>query len=284
MLISLAPLFDKADLAKFVLVLMYLKGPVGQIVLSLPMFSLALVSFRNVAELSEKFSSPEPDLISHHAIGEPALTDRLTLQGVRYTFSQVGDLEPFSLGPIDFEIHKGETVFITGENGSGKTTLIKLILGLYEPSEGEIRYDGELITNSNRDDYRQNFSAIFFDFFLFEQLIESDPATEAEICRYLERLDIAHKVSVYAGCFTTVDLSAGQRKRLALVETFTEKRPIVVLDEWAAEQDPTFRRIFYREIVPEMKRRGQTLIVVSHDDRYFDAADRLIHIEGGRIA
>jgi len=57
-----------------------------------------------------------------------------------------------------------------------------------------------------------------------------------------------------------------------------------VLDEWAAEQDPTFRRIFYREILSEMKKKGKTLIVVSHDDRYFDAADRILQIKDGKIA
>ena len=138
--------------------------------------------------------------------------------------------------------------------------------------------------DADRDDYRQYFSAIFFDFYLFERLIGIDGADEDEVHAHLARLDIAHKTSFRDGAFSTLDLSAGQRKRLALIVAYLENRPIVVLDEWAAEQDPTFRRIFYREILSEMKKKGKTLIVVSHDDRYFDAADRILQIKDGKIA
>ena len=144
--------------------------------------------------------------------------------------------------------------------------------------------NGEAVTEADRDDYRQNFSAIFFDFYLFDDLILADEEASQAVRFYLERLDIAHKVNVESGVFSTTDLSAGQRKRLALIGTYLEQRPIIVFDEWAAEQDPTFRRIFYTEILQELKRQGKTLIVVSHDDRYFGAADRVIHIHEGRIS
>jgi len=119
--------------------------------------------------------------------------------------------------------------------------------------------------------------------YLFDDLILADEQASEAVRHYLERLDIAHKVNVEAGVFSTTDLSAGQRKRLALIGTYLEQRPVIVFDEWAAEQDPTFRRIFYTEILQELKRQGKTLIVVSHDDRYFGAADRVIHIHEGRI-
>lgn len=211
--------------------------------------------------------------------------ERLELRGAQYVFPHAsGDAAPFALGPIDLALEKGEILFVTGENGSGKTTLIKLILGLYPLKHGEIRLNGELVTDANRDDYRQNFSAIFFDFYLFDDLIVADEAASEAVRAYLERLNIAHKVTVENCRLSTLELSAGQRKRLALIGTYLEERPIVVFDEWAAEQDPTFRRIFYTEILHELKRQGKTLIVVSHDDRYFDAADRILKIKNGRIA
>jgi putative ATP-binding cassette transporter len=68
-----------------------------------------------------------------------------------------------------------------------------------------------------------------------------------------------------------------------LIHVFLEDRPVVVLDEWAADQDPTFRRVFYEQLLPEMKRHGKTLIVISHDDAYFHVADRVIEMDAGRI-
>lgn len=100
---------------------------------------------------------------------------------------------------------------------------------------------------------------------------------------YLKRLEIAHKVSIRDGSFTTTDLSTGQRKRLALINAWLEERPVLVFDEWAADQDPTFRRIFYTELLPELKRLGKTIIVISHDDRYFDVADRLVRMAAGKV-
>jgi putative ATP-binding cassette transporter len=174
-------------------------------------------------------------------------------------------------------------VFIVGENGCGKTTLIKLLLGLYAPTEGEIRVNDKPITAVNRDDYRQNFTTIFADYYLFDDLIQGDREVPQDATRYLERLEIAHKVSVRDGAFSTTDLSTGQRKRLALVNAWLEERPVLVFDEWAADQDPTFRRIFYTELLPDLKRLGKTIIVISHDDRYFDVADQLVRMEAGKV-
>lgn len=285
-LIALGPFMgsSSADLSGFVLVLMFMKAPVSQIVGTLPMLNRVFVSFAAVAELSEKFANPEPNLFKSEPAARCQQVERLELRAARYIFPHAAGVEPFILGPIDLVVRGGEIVFITGENGSGKTTLLKLILGLYKQREGEILLNGEVVTDADRDDYRQNFSAIFFDFYLFDDLIVADEQASEAVRFYLERLDIAHKVSVESGVFSTTDLSAGQRKRLALIGTYLEQRPIIVFDEWAAEQDPTFRRIFYMEILPELKRQGKTLIVVSHDDRYFGAADRVIHIHEGRIS
>ena len=251
-------------------------------------FSGSVIAFGKLAELSRQFATPEPFLPVAGPAPSPPPFETLGLSGAVYRYpappaGAAGAGTGFALGPIDLAIRRGETVFIVGENGSGKTTLVKLLLGLYAPHAGALTLDGAPVPPERRDDYRQLFSAVFFDYFLFGDVMAPGPIDPAEARRHLERLDIAHKVDIVDGKFTTTDLSAGQRKRLALVQVYLERRPIAVFDEWAAEQDPTFRRIFYTEILPEFRARGTTLIVVSHDDRYFDAADRVLRLKDGHV-
>jgi len=175
-------------------------------------------------------------------------------------------------------------VFLIGGNGSGKTTLVKLLMGLYEPESGEIRVDNKPVTMNERDDYRQQFSAVFFDFYLFERLFGFEAKdVDAESQKYLDLLQLSHKLTIKDGHLSTVDLSQGQRKRVALLNAYLEDRPIYIFDEWAADQDPQFKQIFYYQLVPELKSRGKTVIVISHDDRYYGLADRLIKLESGKI-
>ncbi|WP_322068456.1 cyclic peptide export ABC transporter [Paraburkholderia bannensis] len=284
----------------FVLALLYMKGPIQELVNALPSIGRAQVALQRIAALSARFSTPEPSLVAaaRHLQGGSPFDEfsSIGLDNVRYRFdaplderdatsdAQGSVQRGFELGPLSLTIRRGETVFIVGENGSGKTTLIKLLLGLYRPDEGDLKVDGAPVSDAQLDDYRQLFSAVFSDYHLFDTLIPGAAVPGDQARQYLERLQIAHKVSVRDGAFTTTDLSTGQRKRLALVHAWLEARPIIVLDEWAADQDPTFRRIFYRDMLPDLKRQGKTLIVISHDDRYFDVADRIVSIEEGRIA
>jgi putative ATP-binding cassette transporter len=280
---SFWPSSNNAVMSGFVLVLLYMKGPLEHLVGTLPIVSRAQIAFRRIAELSEQFSSPEPHLLLQDHGARAGVVNSLELNNVRYAFPAAAGSEPFRLGPVNLRVEQGEIVFIVGENGCGKTTLIKLLLGLYSPQEGEIKVNGTPITAQNRDEYRQNFTTIFADYYLFDDLVQGDQTVPDDANRYLERLEIAHKVSVVDGAFSTTDLSTGQRKRLALVNAWLEERPVLVFDEWAADQDPTFRRIFYTELLPDLKRLGKTIIVISHDDRYFDVADQLIRMESGRV-
>lgn len=143
--------------------------------------------------------------------------------------------------------------------------------------------DGSPVLTETRDDYRQLFTTIFSDYYLFEDLIRGEGPVPDVAERYLQRLEVAHKVSVENGVFTTTDLSTGQRKRLALMNAWLEERPVLVFDEWAADQDPAFRHIFYTELLPDLKRLGKTIIVISHDDRYFGIADHLVRLRDGKI-
>jgi len=277
------PSADKTVMSGFVLVLLYMKGPLEHLISTLPIVSRAQIAFRRIAELSEQFSTPEPHLLLSDQGNVKQAVHELKLADVRFAFPSVEGAAPFQLGPVNLTIKQGDITFIVGENGCGKTTLIKLLLGLYTPQQGAISVNGEAIDAQNRDDYRQLFTTIFADYYLFDDVVQGDTYIPEDANQYLQRLEIAHKVSVKDGNFTTTDLSTGQRKRLALVNAWLEERPVLVFDEWAADQDPTFRRIFYTELLPDLKRLGKTIIVISHDDRYFDVADQLVRMESGRV-
>jgi putative ATP-binding cassette transporter len=190
----------------------------------------------------------------------------------------------FMLGPIDLTFRPGELVFLVGGNGSGKSTLAKVITGLYPPAGGEIRLNGRRIDEHNRDDYRQYFSAVFSDYFLFDRIVGVGGNGADERARdYLVRLHLDHKVSIAEGEFSTTQLSQGQRKRLALLCAYLEDRPFYVFDEWASDQDPLFKEVFYTQLLPELRSRGKAVLVITHDDRYFGCADRLIRLDYGKI-
>ncbi|AZD30757.1 cyclic peptide export ABC transporter [Pseudomonas chlororaphis] len=275
---------DPTVITGFVLVLLYMKGPLENLVAYLPVVGKAKIAFGRISELSARFSSPEPHLLLDATEAPKPVVHSLELRGVSYSPPPVEGSEPFHLGPIDLDIKQGDIVFIVGENGCGKTTLIKLLLGLYQPQAGEIRLNGEAVTDLARDDYRQLFTTVFADYYLFDDLVQGGGQQSLDSAsQYLDRLEIAHKVSIKDGAFTTTDLSTGQRKRLALVNAWLEGRPVLVFDEWAADQDPAFRRIFYTELLPDLKRLGKTIIVISHDDRYFDIADQLVRLRAGKV-
>jgi len=283
---------EPAVVSGFVLVLLFLKGPLDQIALTLPGVGRAKVAFERIGDLSARFATPEPHLHLERASNGVILKNEIGMRGVRYAFDATEGGEAFTLGPIDLTLRRGEMVFVVGDNGSGKTTLVKLLLGLYAPQAGEVLIDGSAVKPEGRDDYRQLFTTVFSDFYLFEDLVageESEGGAGMEVLPetalpYLERLEIAHKVSLKNGAFSTTDLSTGQRKRLALVHAYLEGRPVLVFDEWAADQDPTFRHLFYTELLPELRAKGHLLVVISHDDRYFHLADRVITMRGGKVA
>ena len=296
---ALWPGTDRSMLGGFVLVMLYMKGPLEHLVNTLPDIAHAQVAFQRIADLSEKFASPEPHLLinedqtetsdtSNHTKEtveehKPATLKTLELKQVSYEFPAVEDLVPFKLGPINIQIKQGDIVFIVGENGCGKTTLIKLLLGLYTPQQGHIVLDGQTVTPQSIDDYRQLFTTIFSDFYLFDELIQTEQHLPLQAGKYLKKMNIDHKVSIKDGVFTTTDLSTGQRKRLALINAWLEQRPVLVFDEWAADQDPTFRHIFYTQLLPDLKKLGKTIIVISHDDRYFNVADQLVKMTNGKV-
>ncbi|HRI63326.1 MAG TPA: ATP-binding cassette domain-containing protein [Polyangium sp.] len=202
---------------------------------------------------------------------------------VEYTYAADGGDTQFHVGPIDITIEPGEVLFIVGGNGSGKSTLLKVLTGLYTPTRGSLRVGDVVVDARNAEHYREMISVIFADFHLFSKaygLLDVDPETVRVLLREMQ---IEHKTSFEEGAFTQQRLSTGQKKRLAMVLALLEDRPLFVLDEWAADQDPEFRKYFYENIIPALKRRGKTVIAVSHDDRYFPCADRVLTMEYGQV-
>jgi putative pyoverdin transport system ATP-binding/permease protein len=249
----------------------------------IPAMERAYLAAERIEELGFSLSTAKPESLAPSSTPDTNW-QQLELVNVTHSYRQDGGTAEFQLGPINLTIYPGELIFLIGGNGSGKTTLVKLLMGLYEPEAGEIRVDDKLVTMAERDDYRQQFSAVFYDFYLFERLFGIEAKQiEAESQKYLDLLQLSHKLEIKNGRLSTVDLSQGQRKRLALLNAYLENRPIYIFDEWAADQDPQFKQIFYYELVPELKSRGKTVIVISHDDRYYGLADRLIKLESGQI-
>ncbi len=249
----------------------------------LPSISQASVALKKIETLGLSLADKAENLaiMSNYNL---AFTHSLELNNITHTYYREQEESNFTLGAINLVFHPQEIVFIIGGNGSGKSTLGKLIAGLYIPEAGEILVNGKLITEANRESYRQLFAAVFADFYLFDNLLGiSQDDLKIKTKNYLQKLQLDKKVTIKNNKFSTIELSQGQRKRLGLLTAYLEDRPIYLFDEWAAEQDPYFREIFYQQLLPELKQRGKTVVVITHDDRYFYLADRLIKLDYGQI-
>jgi putative pyoverdin transport system ATP-binding/permease protein len=268
----------------YTLILLYLMTPFQVLMNSLPTLGRASVAIRKVQELGLSLESQATEADSASMSTPVTTLDQIELRGVTHIYRRESEDDTFMLGPIDLTIHPGELLFIIGGNGSGKTTLAKLLMGLYAPEGGEIRFNGQKITDELRDYYRQYFSVVFSDFYLFDSLLGLEKANLDERTRqYLNQLQLNHKVTVKDGVLSTTDLSQGQRKRLALLTAYIEDRPVCLFDEWAADQDPVFKEVFYHELLPDLKARGKTVIIISHDDHYYHVADRIVKLDNGKI-
>ena len=277
---------DTDVIAKTTMSILFIIGPLSQVVGSWPDFSKA-----NIA--AEQLFSLEAQLDQHHkeprqrgpaeASGPLPGFERISFDQLEFTYTSDVTDETFTVGPLSFHVDAGEIVMITGGNGSGKSTLLKVLTTLYYPDKGTIVVDGLPIFEEDAQRYREMFSIVFSDFHLFEKLYGFDNLDRAVVDTLLQRMQLEGKTDVVAGHFTNLALSTGQRKRLALLVTLLEDRPIIVLDEWAAEQDPAFRRFFYEVLLAELKSRNKTIIAITHDDQYFRCADRVIRIDFGQI-
>ncbi|GCE15734.1 cyclic peptide export ABC transporter [Tengunoibacter tsumagoiensis] len=274
------PNLPKGVLQSYVFVFLYMTGPVNAVLEAYPQVLRMRVSWKRILELSNRLAKTA---IERQAIPATVFNDEdelhIDIQHVLFEYTDK-DGKTFALGPIDYSFRSSEVVFITGGNGSGKSTLAKIITGLYSPDEGSVRLNGEAIPPDHLSEY---YSAIFSDFYLFEKLYGLDlDGQEEKIQEYLELLRMLDKVQIQNGRFSTTRLSTGQRKRLALLISYLEDRPVCIYDEWASDQDPEYRAFFYNDIVPALRARGKCVIIITHDDRYFHLADKVLKLEMGK--
>lgn len=271
------------EVMKLTAAVLFIIGPLAALVATIPVFSAADVAAQNIFDLEARLQAAMgADRNGSTAPTLPAFK-RLALKGVTFQYPDRGTGTVFRLGPIDLDVRGGETLFLAGGNGSGKSTLLKVLTGLYHPQAGSIVLDGAPMTQDNAAWYRSHFAAVFSDYHLFDRLYGLGDVPAERVQELLQFMRISDKTSFHDGRFTTLDLSAGQRKRLALLVALLEDRPILVLDEWAADQDPGFRKFFYEEILPGLRERGKTVIAATHDDRYFARADRVVALEYGEF-
>jgi putative pyoverdin transport system ATP-binding/permease protein len=267
----------------FALCLLYLVGPLQMIMNTTPQIGRARVAIENIDKLDLDLRQAVEAGPANRSFKADPESGRIDFVEVTYRYSGE-DGKEFELGPINLSFEPGEIVVLAGGNGSGKTTLAKLLCGLYLPLSGTIRFQGRDVTADAIDDYRQYFSVVFSDFHLFETLMGLGGGEMNDRARtYLQDLGLNTKVSIVDGKFSTLNLSQGQRKRLALLVAYLEDRPIYLFDEWAADQDPRFKETFYRSLLPDLKERGKTIILISHDDRFYDVADRIITLDSGTV-
>lgn len=272
-----------STILQFVIVALFLMNPLNYLIIASRDVMIGMASLRQLRQ------SGLGETVGAVDAGTPGATPpgqwrHIEAKGLCYRYED-DDGHGFSFGPVDLDIQRGETVFLVGGNGSGKSTLGMMLCGLTRPSAGRIEVDGRAIDDARRADYRALFSAVFFDFHLFTHMVNrrGEPAPDAAIGTWLERLDLQAKVQTQAGELSTLALSQGQRKRLALAQSCLDEADIFLFDEWAADQDPGFRRYFYLELLPELKRCGKTIIAITHDERYFHCADRVLKLEQGRL-
>ncbi|WP_231757332.1 cyclic peptide export ABC transporter [Microbulbifer elongatus] len=264
----------------FALVFFFMMGPLEGLLGAIPRAKVSGVAADRIDDIIREL---EAAAVPVQGIRRASFTS-IRLKNVLHRYYHEQSNELFQLGPVNLEFRPGTVTFLVGGNGSGKTTLAKLVTGLYAPESGAIFVDDTPIDDADRDGYRQLFSAVFSDFHLFERLMEVGcPELDETGNALISKLQLQHKVTMRHGAFSTQSLSQGQRKRLALVVAHLEDRPFLVFDEWAADQDPTFKDVFYRELLPELKSAGKTVLVISHDDRYFHLGDRILKLEHGRL-
>ncbi|MEM8861604.1 MAG: cyclic peptide export ABC transporter [Chloroflexota bacterium] len=273
------------EVRDFLLIFMFALAPISTVIGYIYTLEQLQVGLDNLVEIglhlgqgAKKNKGPTSTLETNQPI-------QLDLENVTYCYEHSEKDETFMLGPINLALSDPQILFIAGGNGSGKSTLAKLICGLYRPEQGLIWLNDQQITEANVESYRQLFSVIYFDFFLFDTLLgmESESVDE-RAGGLLKRLKLDHKVTVSGGEYSTTDLSQGQRKRLALLHAYVEDKPIIIFDEWAADQDPSFKEIFYEELLPQLKQEEKMVIVITHDSSYFHVADNILMLEDGQPA
>lgn len=287
-IIFILPRFDQITgelLIRVTAAILFIIGPVNMLVTAIPVFARANNAVRNVYILEARIDTAQEVFNSHYdpVVSSMLFSEKILVRDLSFSYTDRNGTPLFTIGPLDLEIKKGETLFIVGGNGSGKTTLLKILTGLYYPSTGAINIDGVDINNAIYPAYRELFSIIFHEFHLFDKLYGLKEIDRNRVQSLLKLMELSKKTELVEDRFSNLHLSTGQRKRLALIVALLDDKQIYVFDEWAADQDPIFRNYFYETLLKDLKSQGKTIIAVSHDDRYFRYADRVLKMEFGQF-
>lgn len=259
--------------------------PLTLIVAHSPLFVRADVGLKSIIALERQLdAAPGVDPAVAREQGKYYQSFRhLSYQNLTFSYRAKSGGPGFSLAPLSLEVERGELIFLVGGNGSGKSTALRLLTALYPMDSGQIQVDGVVVSGEGLAGFRELFSAIFADFHLFDRLYGLEDKDPAEVNRLIQEMGLAGKLRYVDGRFSELHLSTGQRKRLALIAALLEDRPIYIFDEWSAEQDFHFRQYFYTRILPDLKAKGKTVIAVTHDDRFWHVADRVIKLDLGAV-
>ncbi len=266
---------------KIVAIAVFLQEFLDMILDSIPAMEWNKMAKERLQNLEEQLCfSPDIDEFVHKGDMTPEKFSEIQMEDIRFNYTDEDGETTFSVGPIDLTVNAGEVLFVTGGNGSGKSTLMKLLTGLYPPHSGKFKIDGRPVRMT---EHRNLFAAVFTDSHLFDRIYGKDDIDARTVNRLLRVMELDHLVRWRENRFSTLDLSTGQEKRLALIIALLEDKPVYMFDEWAADQDPGFRKFFYEELLKRFKSKGKTMVVVSHDDRHFHTADRIVRMEYGRV-
>lgn len=275
---------DVTTTVNFLFILLYLLGAIETIMVLLPGLMQALVSAKRVEALKTELLVSLNNESTENFEPKRHFT-QIKITELIYEYDAASKEEGgFQIGPISWNLNQGEIAFVHGGNGSGKTTFVHSILGLLKIQKGTIEMDQEAVSEENSKHYKSMFAAVFNDFYLFDEFYGNEHFDKQKAVQLIEMFEMNGKVEVVEKGFSVTNLSTGQRKRLALIAAVLEEKPIIVLDEWAADQDPHFRKKFYEEILPYLKREGFTILAITHDDRYYHCADKIYKMEFGKLS
>ncbi|CAM8361236.1 putative Cyclic peptide transporter [Candidatus Methylopumilus planktonicus] len=270
------------DITQVATTTLFLVGSLSATIQIIPSISQANVSAMRLLLIEEELKKEANDFIDQISMDEKI--ESITLENILFHYKQIENTSNFTLGPINFHFAKGKIYFIRGSNGSGKTTLLRLLVGLIQPEHGSISVNGKKVTKNMLEAYRNKFAIVFNNFYLFKKLYGIANFEDTYFDEILSLMEMKEKVSIDRGQFSDLKLSTGQRKRIALMVALFENKDFIILDEWAADQDPEFRKKFYTKILPMLKNQGKTIIALTHDDAYYDVADKIIVLDNGKMA
>jgi putative pyoverdin transport system ATP-binding/permease protein len=259
---------------------LFCMNPFEQLVSSYPTIIGSMVSYLRIEDLDTHLKTLAKDGDTAGS-GEPFQS--LVLKGVTASHGPEG-AQGFVLGPIDLDIRRGDIVFLVGDNGSGKTTLLNLIAGLHDPKSGEITLNGRPLEKRGMGSYRAGISAIFAKYHVFRTLFGLGHIHDRDVSATIIKVNLSGQTGVIKGVFTRMELSAGQKRRLALAVSLLENRDILILDEFVQDQDPNQRAFLFEQLLPELKEKGKTIILSTHDLAWTKACDKLVRLENGKIA